>query len=280
MKPATLLPPVEFISPLPKAIDESSGIAKSKRYPDKDIFWTHNDSGDSARIFAIDGKGKLIREVPIPNATNVDWEEISMDEKGRIVMCDIGDNFKKRAFIVLYRFAEPDALDANDAVKDVQAFRFRYPKGQGPFDAEGLVTRAGNAYLFTKEMDGTRFYRLPLPEACPTEAVEAEFLTETKTFSIVTAASLTDDGRHLALLNYLSVVVIDLPEPFEKIAQTPEGIASIFKLLRRVRLGFHGQTEGICWDKNDLLITSENGKDMHLGKEFGEMFRVKGVLGE
>ena len=40
-------------------IVESSGIIKSKKYPG--VFWTHNDSGDSARIFAITEDGKIIK---------------------------------------------------------------------------------------------------------------------------------------------------------------------------------------------------------------------------
>ncbi|MCY3021762.1 MAG: hypothetical protein NTW87_22355 [Planctomycetota bacterium] len=270
---------MQLVGTLPKVIAGSSGVIKSKRYPDKDIFWTHNDSRE--RIFAITGKGKLIREVAIPHATDVNWEEISLDERGRIVICDIGDNFRKRASFTLYRLPEPDALDPAGAVAEPQAFHFRYPKGQGPFDAEALVARAGQAWLFTKELDRTRGYRLPLPEDPPpagSEPVEAELLGETKTMSTVTAASLTDDGRHLALISYLCVVVLDLPEPFEKMARTPEGFSAVFAQPRRVRLGWLGQTEGVCWDGNDLLLTSENGEDIHMAKEFGEVFRITGVL--
>ena len=39
-------------------IDEASGIVKSSRYPD--TYWVHNDSGDSARIFAIHANGTVI----------------------------------------------------------------------------------------------------------------------------------------------------------------------------------------------------------------------------
>src|SRR5207249_479334 len=119
-------------------INESSGIVHSRRYPDKSIFWTHNDSGDSARIFAVDGEGHLLREVKIPKAKNVDWEEISVDDKGRLIVCDIGDNLKKRKTITLYRLMEPDALNENEEVREPQILEYRYPNGDGPFDAEAL----------------------------------------------------------------------------------------------------------------------------------------------
>ena len=41
-----------------KAISEMSGLAKSRRYAE--VYWMHNDSGDSARLFAVDSEGKII----------------------------------------------------------------------------------------------------------------------------------------------------------------------------------------------------------------------------
>ena len=247
-------------------INESSGIVRSRRHPEKSIFWTHNDSGDSARIFAITGEGDLVREVKVPNAKNYDWEEISMDDKGRIVVCDIGDNFKKRDTITLYRFSEPDALNENEPIRETQASHYRYPKGDGPYDAEALVIAGDNAYLFTKDVTKTRVYRLPLPVFVKDgEILDAEFFCETNTFSVATAASLTEDHMHLALISYLSIMVLDLPEPLEKM---PDGGKKLFDAPRRVRIALLGQTEGVAWDKNDLLLTTEGGA----------VYRVKDVL--
>ncbi len=67
-------------------IVESSGIIRSKKYPG--VFWTHNDSGDSARIFAISEDGKIIKPkwfkgeykgIEVVNATHIDWEDIATD---------------------------------------------------------------------------------------------------------------------------------------------------------------------------------------------------------
>jgi len=246
-------------------INESSGIIRSRRHPEKSIFWTHNDSGDSARIFAVSGEGELLREVKVPNAKNYDWEEISIDDKGRIVVCDIGDNFKKRDTINLYRFSEPDALNENEPIRETQAFHYRYPKGDGPYDAEALVIAGDNAYLFTKDVTKTRVYRLPLPVIAKDEVIEAEFFCETNTFSVATAASLTEDHMHLALISYLSIMVLDLPEPLEKM---PDGGKKMFDAPRRVRIALLGQTEGVTWDKNDLVLTTEGGA----------VYRVKDAL--
>lgn len=253
-KPALNAP--EYRGEMPTdRIHESSGLVRSRRYPDKSIFWTLSDSGDSARIFAISGEGELLREVKVPNARNVDWEEISIDDKGRLIVCDIGDNNKKREKFTLYRFSEPDALNENEPIREIQGFHYRYPKGDGPYDAEALVVAGDNAYLFTKDVTKTRIYRLPLPVFVKDgEILEAEFVGETITFAVATAASLSEDHQHLALTSYLAVVVLDLPEPLEKM--DPK---KIFDSPRRVRLVLLGQNEAIAWDKNDLVLTTEGG---------------------
>jgi hypothetical protein len=262
----------EFKGNLPKAIDESSGIVKSRRYPDRDVFWTHNDSGDTARIFAIDSTGKLLREVAIPHAENVDWEEISMDEQGRLLVCDIGDNNRdnnggKRDGVTLYRLPEPDAFDPAEKIPDPDVFRFRYPQGEGPFDAEGVFVRRGAAYLFNKLLEGeTSLYRLPLPATAPAEIVRMSVVARTKSFNVVTGAALSDDGRHLALINYLCVLVLDLPVPFEELQPDAQGLLPLFSAPRRVLNCFLGQTEGVTWDGPDLVLTTEGSSIFRLKK--------------
>ena len=56
-------------------ITESSGIAASKCQTD--IFWTHNDSGDNAFIFALNKKGERLGTWKVTDAKNVDWEDIA-----------------------------------------------------------------------------------------------------------------------------------------------------------------------------------------------------------
>ena len=44
-------------------IPESSGIVESRKYPG--VFWTHNDSGNPAEVFAIAASGKLLMKFSI-----------------------------------------------------------------------------------------------------------------------------------------------------------------------------------------------------------------------
>jgi hypothetical protein len=263
-----VLPGPVLVGQMPAVVTESSGLVKSRRYADKGVFWTHNDSGDTARIFAVDAGGKLLREVVLPNAKNVDWEEIAADEQGRLIVADIGDNLGKRENITLYRLAEPDAFNADERVAAPHVFRVRYPADQKPCDAEALFVRAGSAYLFTKEPGCVRCYRLPLPETPPANDTVAEAMrvAESKTFGAVTGAALSFDGRRVALINYLTIMVVELPKPFDEVPDAPE---QIFTAPRRVRNTWLGQTEAVAWHGDDLVLTTEGGA----------IYRVNGAAG-
>ena len=52
-------------------ITESSGLAASSR---SGIVFTHNDSGDSARFFAVDDAGRTRTTYALPDVQARDWE--------------------------------------------------------------------------------------------------------------------------------------------------------------------------------------------------------------
>lgn len=254
-----LLGAPELTGTLPKAVRESSGLVKSRRHPDKDVFWTLNDSGNPAWIYAVDGEGGLLREVEIPKAKNIDWEDLALDDSGRLVIADIGDNARKRTSFTLYRLPEPDAFNKDEKVSEPQAFQFRFPDGEGPFDAEALFARGPCAYLLTKDAKTTRCYRLPLPEKPPPDGkpVVAEFVGSTEKIATITGASISPDGLHIALVTYLAVRVVDLQEPFGK--DLKAAAADLFEKPGRTRLSAVGQREAVAWDGDNLVFTVEAG---------------------
>ncbi len=62
-----------------ESIAESSGLARCKHHPD--WFWTHNDSGDEARVFLVDSEGKTRAIYRLPGAGAIDWEDMTSFEK-------------------------------------------------------------------------------------------------------------------------------------------------------------------------------------------------------
>src|SRR5690554_6261203 len=97
----------------PAQIDEASGLAASWLH--EGLLWTHNDSGDGARVFLIRPDGAMVAEVHLSGVEEaVDWEDIAVapcapgSDKTCVFVADTGDNLRVREKVVIYRFAEPD----------------------------------------------------------------------------------------------------------------------------------------------------------------------------
>src|ERR1700742_3638192 len=97
-----------------KHMDETSGIAASGIH--KDIYYVHNDSGDTSRFFAITPDGRIKSVIyykgdPKEKLGVHDCEDIAVGigpAKGKsyIYMGDIGDNNAWRKYITVYRMEE------------------------------------------------------------------------------------------------------------------------------------------------------------------------------
>ena len=57
------------------AINEASGLAAGINNPN--MLWTHNDSGDSARLFLLDEYGRFQAQFKLEGISNRDWEDIA-----------------------------------------------------------------------------------------------------------------------------------------------------------------------------------------------------------
>lgn len=90
-------------------ITESSGLVPAHR--DDRVLFTHNDSGDEARFFAVDGRCRTLATYVLPGIDAVDWEDMASGPgpDGRQVLWfgDIGDNAMTRPEISVQRVAEP-----------------------------------------------------------------------------------------------------------------------------------------------------------------------------
>lgn len=226
-------------------IVESSGLVKSRRLDG--VFWTHNDSGDRPRIFAVGGEGQDLGAVEIRGARNVDWEDLAIDDAGFLYLCDIGDNRGRRRDLVIYKIPEVDPRRVGETTVTAR-FPFHYPD-RPPTDAEACFYTGGALYLMTKERvnNGTSLYRLDLSR--PEEDQRALFVGRAEIETLVTGADVTPDGALLAVLSYTFVDLYRKPADGENYLAGPH---------RRFWLYF-GQAEGIAWDGTDLLISNEEG---------------------
>ena len=143
-------------------IRESSGLTASKCRAD--VFWTHNDSGDRAFLYAFDPKGKKLATYLVENAKNEDWEDLASYKNSAgecfLYIGDIGNNERQRGEQTIYRVKEPDVFSADSDKKNpltteaAEAVKFVYPDFR--HDAETLLIHplTGDLYVITKKISG------------------------------------------------------------------------------------------------------------------------------
>ena len=135
---------------------EISGLASSQLHPS--TVWTHNDSGDSARIFALNSDTCAVTaEVALSGVTARDFEAIGrgIDGLGHPVLwiADIGDNARNRTSVTLYRIPEPDTLRD----QTVTPFTVTVTYADGARNAEGILvdpSPGGTVWIVSKEANG------------------------------------------------------------------------------------------------------------------------------
>jgi len=254
-------------------IDESSAIIKSRIW--ENVYWTLNDSGDEARIFPFSKDGKVLRAewykeeagVYIPDAVNVDWEEMATDNDGNIYIGACGNNDNMRRDLAIYILKDPYPLFTGKT-RIFQTINFFYPEqtefpaDPNNFDAEAIFCAFDKTYLLTKNRadTNTSLYRFDSLDPLIDNPV-----TKLGTFNIggmVTAADATADGMKLAVLTYTAIWLFE--------SETDDYFhGKIFWLPISAK-----QCEGICFDDEDtLIITNEQMELFEIPLE--DLIRIK-----
>jgi hypothetical protein len=180
------------------AIRESSGVAMSHRYPG--VFWTHNDSNNPEVLYAITRNGALIARWRVEGARLWDFEDITFDNDGNLLLADTGDNRLWRKHVAVHRVNEPDPTQGDGTVAINQSWVLSYPSG--PRNAEAIFVLGPYAYLITKRLkDPAEVYRFPL--LTTTNTVMLELFAELNVGARVSSAALSPDAKILALTSPL-----------------------------------------------------------------------------
>ncbi|SDS39881.1 hypothetical protein SAMN05216490_1083 [Mucilaginibacter mallensis] len=211
----------DIVGTLPnKQLDEISGIAASGI--NKDIYYIHNDSGDTSRFFAIHPDGKLKTTIyfkgdPKEGQGVHDCEDIAVGPgpvkgKSYVYDGDIGDNFAVRNYITVYRVEEKTSWIA-DSTQNVNAeavpIHFRYP--DGPKDAETLMIDPMEKliYIISKRKDTVGVYTSPLIYKPNDTLVLTKrcklFFPGIKPFKWITAGDISKDGQQILVKDYVKV---------------------------------------------------------------------------
>lgn len=259
------------------SLNEISGIAPSRRSPD--IFWTHNDSGATAKITALNLQGETVAEVVISNAQARDWEDIATFEWNGtpwILIADVGDNGAVRHDTTLYLLPEPDlSITTSQVARSIPATHtipFSYPNG--PRDCEGVAVfpATNEILLISKRTEPPVLYSLSLPKSAnPTATPQtAKRLTPLhgivppsvaertipgprgKHRSNVTALDLAPDGSAAAVLTYGNIWLYHRDK-------SESWVHAFTGAPERIPVRGLPQAEAICFspDSRQLWLTTE-----------------------
>lgn len=270
-------------------VAEMSGIVRSHRYPN--VFWVHNDSGDTARIFAIRGDGGVVMpgylgrtfslgEAPAPGTTlypgiqidgaaNFDWEDITLDGD-TLYISDLGNNGNARRDLAVYVLPEPnpEAVDRSHVLKRLPVV---YPDQRAfpdpaswHFDCEAVFVYRGRLHVLTKHRapgqinvpeTGTNLYRLDTQHTDQVNVLR-KLDSAGDLGGWVTGADVSPDGGTLAVLCHApvaSVWLFDLRGAGDRLLSGP---------TRRLVLEGAQQCEGICFADNETLLVTNEQRDI------------------
>ncbi|HMT06424.1 MAG TPA: hypothetical protein PKA82_00365 [Pyrinomonadaceae bacterium] len=245
-------------------ITESSGIAASKCQTG--VYWTHNDSGDDAFIFAIGPKGEKLGTWRVPSATNYDWEDIAStrDSNGKchIYIGDIGDNGAKRDYYIIYKVEEPlitptakqSSKHYSNNTQNPESIRFTYPDGK--HNAETLLVdpKTGNIYIVTKRFSGpARVFKL-IKGTSVAEKLGEIALPAVPNGS-VTGGDISPNGDRLVLCDYSAIYEFKLVG-----GVTADNFFTATPVTQTVGDRNIGESVAYAADGNSLFLTSEGSK--------------------
>lgn len=198
-------------------IDESSGLAASRKYFDQELLWTHNDSGGKPELFLVNLKGQTVATVLLKDAASLDWEDMAI-AGGFIYVGDIGDNWRRRKEIVIYRIPEPQ-LDPEKLGQKLEVSSekmvLNYPDGAA--DCETLIaTSSGHLVLVSKNGGPSRFYKTLEPfQNGSTQTLEKfgeySFTGETAWSYLSTGGDLSPDETRFVVRTYTHAYEWQLP---------------------------------------------------------------------
>ena len=195
------IPQGKLANPL---LEEVSGLVASQRYPNR--LYVHTDSGGEAAVFVLDTLGNELGRLDLSELKNRDWEDIAIgpgpNGSSYIYVAEIGDNEAKHEEIYLYRFAEPELLQAIPSAA-IDQVKLQFPGG--PKDAETLLADpiTGTLFLVSKREPKNALYQVPAT-AFEKGSATLEKVHEFD-FNSSVAGDISKDGSQILIKTYLAV---------------------------------------------------------------------------
>jgi hypothetical protein len=250
------------------ALTEVSGIVESSGTPG--VLWVHNDSGDSARVFALDATGKLLTTVNLTGAAATDWEDIALgpgpeESVDYLYLADIGDNAYARPSVTVYRVPEPafdpESAPASLVQAGVAAINLSYPDGAENAETLLIDPWTGDLYIVSKTTGGvSTVYRAVAPLS--TTSTTTLEVVATLTFGqgdlpgsdLTTGGDISRDGNYLGIRTY-SHAFVWVRQDGETLSSALSGAPCATNLIYEVQ----GESLGFAADSSGYFSLSEQG---------------------
>lgn len=245
---------IKQIANLPKALKEISGVAYSNN-----LIYTIEDSGNESEVTVIDTLGNITKTISVNNVENIDWEDLTFDNKGSLYIGDFGNNDNVRKDLAIYKINQADLQKSEIDVAYKITFDYPEQKDFPPkkkdlmFDVEAFFEYNNHFYLFTKNrsrgFDGTSYiYKIPNKPGHH----HAQLIKTIKTCGdyhncAITSAAISPDGLKFVLLSHSKVWL------FENYSNDDITNAKMSELY----LNHYSQKEAVCFKNNNQLFIAD-----------------------
>lgn len=247
----------------PKKVKEVSGVTLHNN-----LIWCIQDSGNSNEVFGFDNSGKIIEQIKVENASNIDWEDITSDKKGNLYIGDFGNNDNNRKDLAIYKLAVSDYSKVAEKITFYYSEQRDFPakKKDKLYDCEAFLLYQNHFYLFTKNrskgFDGTSLiYKIPAVAGNHVAKLVGKIKTCSNYNScVITGAAISPDEKKVVLLSHDRIWLLENYKGDNFSAGT----------MKELELNHYSQKEGVCFKNNETLLIADE-KDKKTG---GNLYEV------
>ena len=246
---------------LPSSLGESSGVAVSRRQ--EGVLWSHNDSNNENRLYAINLQGVELATFRVQGAENRDWEDIAIGPCPRrngdcLYIADTGDNLHRRETVSIYVIPEPEISSSDRGLlgdtEHIQKIDLRFE--DGPQDVEAMaVGPRGEILLVTKGRRTpihtyviSRLQLLVGPETIARSKIDSGIQRLQMLGRWVTGGAISPSGKRVVLRTYTELFFYTYDESGSLMPQSDPCFIGASE----------PQGEGVDFlDENTVILTSE-----------------------
>lgn len=233
---------------LPKVLIETSGLY----CPEIGEAFTINDSGNKSVVYKINHKAQLIGQQKV-DVKMRDWEALTGD-KTHFYIGDVGNNSGKRKVVQIHALPKQKNSTAVTTTK-ISYVHNSVKKNEHlnhDFDAEALVNRGDNLFLFSKSWDTGTLFIYQLNKTLPKQSVEPIASIEDLP-GIITGGDYDKINKRFILVGY-ELKGLGIFYPFITILDQQ------LNWIKNINISDFEQVEAVCVTPNgEVWFTQEGG---------------------